>query len=68
MKEMKTLPKNWYLLIGVHGQNGQVIDTQVIKNKQLALSRLRECENKIPRMQYFTYKLKTVELVVLNNE
>ena len=63
MIDIKNLPKNWYILVGVHGTKGTIMDTQVATSESQLHQKKEACKDMLPRMRYFTYKVKKFELV-----
>ena len=63
MIETTNLPKDWYILVGIHGHKGTIMDTQIAMSESTLYQKLEMCKSKLPRMRYFTYKVKKVELI-----
>tara|TARA_Y100000034_G_scaffold96491_1_gene117528 strand:+ start:10610 stop:10810 length:201 start_codon:yes stop_codon:yes gene_type:complete len=63
MIKIKNLPKDWYLCLGIHAQKGNILDKQVAETAGKMKQILQEGKLKLPRMRYFTYQLKKVELI-----
>jgi len=63
MIKTTNLPKNWYILVGVHNTKGIILDTQIATSESELHQKQKSCKNMLPKMRYFAYKIKKVELL-----
>ena len=63
MIKTANLPKNWYILVGMHNTKGTILDTQIATSESQLHQKQEACKEMLPKMRYFTYKIKKVELL-----
>ena len=63
MISTKNLPKNWYILVGLHNTKGTILDTQIATSKSELYQKQESCKHMLPKMRYYTYKIKKVDIL-----